>query len=420
MSRIALLIDQDGPFTRAAVLVDDRLTDLHIDRSDRPSLLGHVFLGRVERIANSLEGAFVDLGGVTGLLVAGDARKPDGSRPAKRPNRIGGLLRTGQSILVQVKADAIGDKGPSLTMDVALPGRFLVHTPFSPDVAVSKRLGTGPERAALADRARALLSAAGLPANDSPANGSLQGGWILRAGAAGASDEALSRDAMSLHTRWSAVAQAVSSGPPRLLCPGPDAFARAVIELGATPPDAVIVDGGPLDGGALHRRVAAWFQERAPELSPRLTRHTPPGRLFDQRDLDTAIADLLDRRVALPRGGSLVIEPTEALTVIDVNAGDRANPLDVNLDAAAEIARQLRLRNIGGIIVVDFVNLRARSDADRVLAALTRAVDSDPLQTQVYGMSKLGLVELTRARRGSALSALLSSPITGVPITGVA
>ncbi len=392
MSRIELLIDQDGPLTRAAVLADGRLTDLHIDHADRPSLLGHVFLGRVERIVTGLEGAFVDLGGgVSGLLIAADARNPDGSRPKQRPERIGALLRAGQSIIVQVKADAHGAKGPSLTMDVTLPGRFLIHAPFGRDVAVSKRLGTGPARAALSQRVQALVSGSG---------------WIVRAGAASASDAALTLDAEALILLWRGVqTDAAKGGPPRLLRPGPDAPARALIEQSGAALDAILIDGE-----ALARRVTGWCDDRAPDLSPLIARHAPPTRLFDLRDLDGAIADLLDVRVALPRGGSLVIERTEALTVIDVNAGERGNPLDVNLDAAAEIARHLRLRNIGGIIVVDFVNMRARSDAERVLAALADAVDGDPTQTQVYGMSKLGLVELTRARRGTPLATLLSPP----------
>ncbi|MDQ2102290.1 ribonuclease E/G, partial [Azospirillum isscasi] len=168
-----ILIDRDGPLTRAAVLTGGRLTDLYIDHAARPSLLGHVFLGRVERIATGLDGAFVDLGtGKSGLLSALDARGPKG-RPKAKGERIGNLLRTGQSVLVQVKADATGAKGPSLTMDITLPGRFLVHAPLGRDVAVSKRLGSGPERAELARRIQDIASGAG---------------WIVRAGAATAPD----------------------------------------------------------------------------------------------------------------------------------------------------------------------------------------------------------------------------------------
>ena len=410
MNRLELLVDRDGPLTRAAVLADGRLTDLHIDHADRPSLLGAVILGRVERIATGLNGAFIDLGGgLSGLLPAADVRRPvldDDSpqsrshpRPGSKPASIGALLRTGQPVVVQVKADAAGAKGPSLTMDITLPGRFLVHAPLGRDIAVSKRLGTGPERAALARRIEELVTGAG---------------WIVRAGAAQVSDDLLAAESEALHLQWRAIRDDARAGSaPRLLHPGPDAPTRALIEQGAAAPDSIIVDdpapaGGIAIGeGPLLSTLRGWCDRHAPDLLPRLTAHRAFQRLFDLRDLDSAIAELLDVRVPLPLGGSLVIERTEALTVVDVNAGERGNPVDVNIDAAAEIARQLRLRNVGGIVVVDFVNMRSRGDAERVLAALSQAVESDPVQTQVYGMSKLGLVELTRARRGTPMASLL-------------
>ncbi|HYF87395.1 ribonuclease E/G [Azospirillum sp.] len=410
MNRLELLVDRDGPLTRAAVLADGRLTDLHIDHADRPSLLGAVILGRVERIATGLNGAFIDLGGgLSGLLPATDVRRPvldDDSpqsrshpRPGSKPAAIGALLRAGQPVVVQVKADAAGAKGPSLTMDVTLPGRFLVHAPLGRDIAVSKRLGSGPERAALGRRIEELVTGAG---------------WIVRAGAAQVSDDLLAAESEALHLQWRAIRDDARAGSaPRLLHPGPDAPTRALIEQGAAAPESIIVDdpapaGGIAVGeGPLLSALRGWCDRHAPDLLPRLTAHRASQRLFDLRDLDSAIAELLDVRVPLPLGGSLVIERTEALTVVDVNAGERGNPVDVNIDAAAEIARQLRLRNVGGIVVVDFVNMRGRGDAERVLAALSHAVESDPVQTQVYGMSKLGLVELTRARRGTPLAALL-------------
>lgn len=410
MNRLELLVDRDGPLTRAAVLADGRLTDLHIDHADRPSLLGAVMLGRVERIATGLNGAFIDLGGgLSGLLPAADVRRPvldDDSpqsrshpRPGSKPAAIGALLRAGQPVVVQVKADAAGAKGPSLTMDITLPGRFLVHAPLGRDIAVSKRLGTGPERAALGRRIEELVTGAG---------------WIVRAGAAQVSDDLLAAESEALHLQWRAIRDDARAGSaPRQLHPGPDAPTRALIEQGAAAPESIIVDdpapaGGIAIGeGPLLSALRGWCDRHAPDLLPRLTAHRASQRLFDLRDLDSAIAELLDVRVPLPLGGSLVIERTEALTVVDVNAGERGNPVDVNIDAAAEIARQLRLRNVGGIVVVDFVNMRGRGDAERVLAALSHAVESDPVQTQVYGMSKLGLVELTRARRGTPLAALL-------------
>ncbi|MCW2244404.1 ribonuclease E/G [Azospirillum canadense] len=401
---LEILVDRDGPLTRAAVLTDGRLTDLYIDHAERPSLLGHVFLGKVERIATGLDGAFVDLGdGVSGLLSGGDVRGPKG-RPRGRDERIGTLLRTGQPVLVQVKTDAVGPKGPSLTMDITLPGRFLVHAPLGRDVAVSKRLGSGPERAELARRIQGIASGSG---------------WIVRAGAAAADDGLLAAESDALHLAWRTLSAAAERGPvPAHLLPGPDAPRRALIEHGAADVERIIVDDA-----ALARDLAAWCADRAPDLEDRIAPHDPrplaamiggstvgAKRLFDLRDLDAEIAALLGIRVPLDGGGSLVIERTEAMTVVDVNAGERGNPLDVNLEAAVEIARQLRLRNVGGIVVVDFVNMRNRGDAERLLNALSRAVEDDPAQTQVYGLSKLGLVEMTRARRGTALADLLARP----------
>ncbi|WP_035678277.1 ribonuclease E/G [Azospirillum brasilense] len=394
-----ILIDRDGPLTRAAVLTGGRLTDLYIDYAERPSLLGHVFLGRVERIATGLDGAFVDLGtGKSGLLSALDARGPKG-RPKAKGERIGNLLRTGQTVLVQVKADATGAKGPSLTMDITLPGRFLVHAPLGRDVAVSKRLGSGPERTELARRIQDIAPGAG---------------WIVRAGAAPAPDGLLAAESDALHLAWRSIRDAAErGGGPSLLLTGPDAPRRALIEHGATAPSRIIVDDA-----ALARDLAEWCADRAPDLEERVEPFdarflAAPSdgrqRLFDLRDLDAEIETLLGTRVPLSGGGSLVIERTEAMTVVDVNAGERGNPLDVNLEAAAEIARQLRLRNAGGIVVVDFVNMRNRGDAERLLNALSRAVEDDPAQTQVYGLSKLGLVEMTRARRGTALAELLGT-----------
>ncbi|AWK88653.1 ribonuclease E/G [Azospirillum thermophilum] len=387
MSGVEIVIDRDGPLTRAAVLTDRRLTDLYIDHDARPSLLGSVFRGRVERIATGLDGAFIDLGtGKSGLLTVSDVRGPKG-----RVERIGSALRTGQPVLVQVKADAVGAKGPSLTMDVTLPGRFLVHAPLGRDIAVSKRLGSGPVRAQLAHRIQALVPGAG---------------WILRAGAAEAADGLLAAESEALHLTWRAITQTMTAGTaPALLHPGPTAPVRALIEHGTPAPERIVVDGD-----ALATALRRWCGDAAPDLEPLVIRHDAAGRLFDHHDLDSAIAALLETRVPLSAGGSLVIERTEALTVVDVNAGERGNPLDVNLEAAAEIARQLRLRNVGGIVVVDFVNMRHRSDQERVLNALSHAVEGDPAQTQVYGMSKLGLVEMTRARRGTALAALLAAP----------
>lgn len=378
-----ILIDRAGPLTRAAVLTGGRLTDLHVDHAERPSLLGAVFVGTVERIATGLDAAFVQLGqGRPGLLSAADARGPKG-----RVDRIGTVLRAGQPVLVQVKADAAGAKGPVLTMDITLPGRFLVHAPRMRGISLSKRLPAGSARADVLRRVEAAVRG---------------DGWIARASAATADPELVACEADALVAAWRTIETAAGGPGPARLHPGPDAVRRVLIEHGTPTPAAIRVDGPDLPGG-----VARVCAERAPDLAGRVHRHTGDPALFEAHDLNDAIDALLSPRVPLAGGASLVIERTEALTVVDVNAGERGNALDVNLEAAAEIARQLRLRNLGGIVVVDFINMKGRGDGERLLGALTRAVEDDPAQAHVYGMSALGLVEMTRTRRGAALADVL-------------
>jgi ribonuclease G len=395
--KIEILIDRAGPLVRAAVVEDGHLTDLHIDSDDRPSRLGAIVLGRVERIVTALNGAFVDIGGPSaGLLNAADLRtSAPASRKAARvdASRIGTLLRTGQSVLVQIKAEPGGGKGPNLTMDTTLPGRFLVFTPFKPGISISRRIAHGEAKGRLTQTIAGITSGLG-------------GGWIVRAGAMNAAPELLAAEAEALAVTWRRIEQQVGSTAPLPLLPGPTAPLRAVIEQGGRPICRILV----ADPGIL-ADLTAWAVDTAPDIAPLIERHAGPERLFDRHDLEGEIGRLTSRHVALPGGGGLVIDRTEALTVIDVNGGERPNVLSTNLDAADEIARQLRLRNIGGIVIVDFINLSGRgfeSGGQRVLDALAHATADDPSGVNVYGMSKLGLVELTRARRGPALADLLA------------
>ena len=389
MTAAELLIHRSDALLRAAVVADGRLTDLHIDRDDRTApQAGSVWLGRVERIAAGLNAAFVDLGtGKAGLLGLSDVRLSNRARPEPK-TAIGTVLRCGQAVLVQVKAEAVGAKGPTLAMDISLPGRFLVHAPFRQGVAVSKRAGGGAVREALTKRLQALT---------------VGDGWIARSGSEAVSEDALIvAESEHLALAWRALEQrAGQGGPPGCLHPGPDAARRAVIGHGARPLHSVAIEAPADWRGAF----TTWCAEAAPDLAPRL--EPVSARLYERHDLDGQIAALARPQVALSGGAGLVIERTEALVAIDVNGGERGNPLAVNLEAAAEIARQLRLRNLGGIVVVDFVSMPKRGDGERLLAALGAAVRDDPVQTEVYGLSRLGLVELTRARRGPALAELL-------------
>lgn len=381
--RRRLLIDQRGPLRRCAMLSDGILTDLALDHTERPAWLGAIVLGRVTRVVAGLDAAFVEFGNsVPGFLSAADVR------PGRRDARIGQLLRTGQMVVAQVKADAHDGKGAVLTMDLSLPGRFLVHTPLGDGIHISKRLGKGPDVQSLRQRLSATLPN--------------QGGWIVRAEAMQTAPALVLGEAEALVADAYKVQRAATGTAPATLLPPPDAIRRALVELPRDGLTEIVVEGQEMLAA-----VKAAAMALAPDLLPLITPHKGLRPLFDQGDVDSAITALTDRRVDLGQGGSLVIDRTEALTVIDVNGGERGNPLATNLDACLEIARQLRLRNVGGIVVVDFVNMARAGDREAVIQRLSSAVADDPVATHVYGMSRLGLVEVTRARRGPPLADLL-------------
>lgn len=353
-----VVADQTATLRRAAVLDGDgRLIDLYLDRLDRPTLTGAVFRARVDQILKDRNAVFVGLGdGRRGMLAAADLRPV----PPK-DGGVGTALRAGQTIIVQVKTDPQGDKAAVVSMDVSLTGRCLVYLPLGRGVLASKRLGLTPE----ARKALRAAFAAWLPTD---------GGWIIRGGGAGAPRDLLAAEAAALQEQWRAIAAAASvgGGGPALLRPPPDAAARALDDYGDALPAPAGGDG------------SAGF------------------------DFDAALTALARPQAPLEGGGELVIETTAALTAIDVNAAARGNPLTVNLAAAAETARQLRLRNIGGAVLVDFINMKNRGDQERVQARLTQATADDPAQTDIYGFTRLGLLEMSRARRGAGLAELLA------------
>lgn len=334
----------------AALDADGRAVDLRVDRLDRPTLEDGIFLARVEQFLKNRNAAVVSLGAFgRGMLAAADAR------PVPSPERpLGAILRAGQLIIVQVKADALGDKAATVTMDVVLTGRLLACAALGRGVAVSRRLAV--------DAAARQAMRDGL-ARRAPR----EVGWIVRAAAAGASDVALDAEAARLAALWRDVAaEAAQGGEPRLLRPPPD---------------------------ALERLQTAYDAPTAPP---------PPSFEFA-----ALLATLTRPQVALPNGGRLIIEPTAALTAVDVDGG-AGDALSVNLAAADELARQLRLRNLGGVVMADFIRLKARGDQEKLLARLRAAVADDPMQTDVYGLTRLGLAEMTRARRGRSLAETLA------------
>lgn len=414
-----MLIDCSSRHRRAAVVQNGVLTDLYIDRlgPDRSGRLplreGAVCLGRVVRVMPALHAAFIDLGGgLEGYLAQADIR------PRPEPGaRIGQCLRGGALVLVQVKSEGVGGKEPVLTMDIAFSGRFLVRAPFAAGVAMSRRLGVETLREAARERLAGL---------------GLVDGWIARAGVGKAEDGQLTAEAGALNGLWQTVAAAAArGGRAGVLWPGHDAARRALVDRGIRPLDTIL-----LSDAAEADTLGRWCAAAAPELAGRL-RRVDDAHLFDRHDLEGRIAALCQPRVPLPDGGSLMIEPTEAMTVVDVNGGNEGNALTVNLRAAEEIARQIRLRHLGGIIVVDFVSMggrtpaggggsggggakaaggRRRDHGERLLAALRTAVSDDPAPVQIYGLSRLGLVEMTRTRRGPSLTELLAGGGAGAGV----
>jgi ribonuclease E/ribonuclease G len=357
MSGRLMLVESDSAGLRAALLVDGVLKALEIDRAAHPTRVGATVTAKIDRT-------------VTGLGII--LKLPDGSEALLSDNKA--QMRDGEMLLVQISSTSRGEKLPGARRSISLTGPSLIHLPFESGVSFSRRLDAMPEQ-------RKALEArlAGSP-----------GGWIVRRTALNIAPSDLDAEIAEL----GAAGARLRVGEGAL--PAPDAFARLAADHAVPAPHCIFVSG--LAG---ERAVERWCMAFMPSLLPRIARHE--GRvpsLFDLHDLDEAIAMLAHSRVDLAGGGSLVIERTEALTAIDVNAGTEVNAVSVNLAAAMEIARQLMLRHIGGIVVIDFISMSKLRDRERVTAALALALAEDPAQTHILPMSAFGLVEMTRERRG--------------------
>jgi ribonuclease E/ribonuclease G len=351
------LVESTQVGLRAALVEDRWLQAIEIDRAARPTRVGSVTIATVVRAVHGI-GTFLKLNDGAELLL----------------DRGGPAPKAGDEIVVQITRAARGNKAGGASRSVSLPGRGVIHLPNDSGAKLSKRLDT-----ASAKRATLEALVAGKP-----------GGWIFRRTATLIGVADLTAEIATL------AAEGQGAGGQGSGIAAPNAFRRLAIDYGAKAPDRILAAGL-----AAQRAAERWCRAFAPSLEERI--ESVPAGLFDLHDLDDAIAALVEPRVAFPGGGSLVIEPTEALTAIDVNAGPEANALSANLAAAAEIARQLRLRHIGGIIVIDFISMGRERDQDQVMAALKAAVADDPSQTYIIPMSPLGLVEMTRERRGPGL-----------------
>jgi ribonuclease G len=388
MSRIDRLVCHVLPKAFLMALVSDgRLAELQVVRRDKPSRVDGIFLGRLERVMTDLDAAFVDIGiGRAGFLRAEDRSGSDGWPPPGAP------------LLVQVRNDGEGDKGPRLSMNVAVSGRYLVYHPNGSGVTFSRRIEGESER----DRLKAHVE------------GLLEGGIVLRTAAAGATAEVLRADATSVLERWEKIRRlALDIQPPADLSsrvPGErDPIARMLRDHGATLEEVIIDD----------RTMARTLQDQMDRLGEKIRVRWHNGSMpaFDIDDVAGQIDTALAQRIALESGVEVLFEPGETLCAVDVDsasAGGRQGraprrPVEVNLEAAPAIAQQLRLRNLAGAVVIDFVTMRSAYDRDKVQAALAEALAGDPVPTQLYGFTRLGLFELTRARRGPTLAAQLEA-----------
>ena len=394
----AILVDVSPGETRVAFMDAGRLAELMVARGDHRDLTGNIYLGRVEKTLSGIQAAFVDIGlERSGFLAVADAR-PAGEAPdPKARDRITDHVTEGDAVVVQVLKEPVPGKGARLTMRPTLAGRTLVLTPGHPGVRVSRRIDASAECDRLAESIAELAEEGE--------------GYILRTAAAGVGRDAFVRDIEYLRDRWERVVGArAQATPPARIHEEADPVIRTLRDS-AGPGVARVV----FDDAAKLEDARAFCRRLAPELTERLELHSEDVPLFRAHGVEEQIDEALAAAIDLPSGGTIILDETAALCAIDVNTsghsaagGFEETALGTNFEAADEIARQIRLRNLAGLVVVDFVSMRRYENGAAVLERLRGAVADDPCPTQVAGFTRLGLVELTRERRRTSLSHLFT------------
>ncbi|WP_402469101.1 Rne/Rng family ribonuclease [Isoptericola aurantiacus] len=399
VTRSMIVREQDAR-TQIAVLEDGVLVEHYVSQQAQASMVGNVYLGRVQNVLPSMEAAFVDVGkGRNAVLYAGEVNW-DAAGIEGQPRRIEEALKSGDSVLVQVTKDPIGHKGARLTSQVTLAGRYLVFVPGGGMTGISRKL-PDTERSRLKKILRDVVPEGA--------------GVIVRTAAEGASEDELRADVARLQSQWesiTATAEKSSTNAPALLQGEADMAIRVVRDIFNDDFSSLVVQGE-----RSWSEISTYVDELAPDLRERVTRWTGSDDVFAQHRVDEQLAKGMDRKVWLPSGGSLVIDRTEAMTVVDVNTGKftgSGGTLEEtvtrnNLEAAEEIVRQLRLRDIGGIIVIDFVDMVLESNRDLVLRRLVECLGRDRTKHQVAEVTSLGLVQMTRKRVGQGLVEAFSS-----------
>ena len=378
--------------TQIAVLEDDVLVEHYVAQKSQTSMVGNVYVGKVQNVLPSMEAAFVDIGkGRNAVLYAGEVNW-DAVGLEGQPRRIELALKSGDPVLVQVTKDPIGHKGARLTSQISLPGRYVVFVPGGSMTGISRKL-PDTERNRLKKIMRQIIPE--------------DAGVIVRTAAEGASEEELTRDVERLTAQWEKIQKSQKSrSAPVALSQEPDIAIKVVRDVFNEDFTSLVVEGGKV-----YDDVHSYVSEVAPDLLERVTRHVGEKDVFAKHRIDEQLLKAMDRKVYLPSGGSLVIDRTEAMTVVDVNTGKftgsggslEETVTKNNLEAAEEIVRQLRLRDIGGIIVIDFIDMVLEANRDLVLRRLVECLGRDRTKHQVAEVTSLGLVQMTRKRVGQGL-----------------
>jgi ribonuclease E len=394
-----MVVRESRDRTQVAVLEDGVLVEHYVTKASATSYVGNVYQGRVQNVLPSMEAAFVDIGkGRNAVLYAGEVNY-DASSLEGRPQRIEQALKSGQSVLVQVTKDPMGSKGARLTSQISLPGRYLVYVPEGKMTGISRKL-PDTERSRLKSVLKRVTPEGA--------------GVIVRTAAEGADEAELTRDVARLAAQWDNITKrAASASPPALLYSEPDLVVRVIRDVFNEDFTSVVVQGEDE-----WDTIEAYVEHVAPDLRERLRRWTEDGDVFSAYRVDEQLAKAIERKVWLPSGGSLVFDRTEAMVVIDVNTGKftgaggnlEETVTRNNLEAAEEIVRQLRLRDLGGIIVIDFIDMVLESNRDLVLRRLLECLGRDRTKHQVAEVTSLGLVQMTRKRVGQGLVEVFSEP----------
>jgi ribonuclease E len=407
VDRTMVVRSKDGKI-QIGVLEDGVLVEHYVAKASEASLIGNVYLGKIQNVLPSMEAAFVDIGrGRNAVLYSGEVDW-ELAETGNQPRRIELALKSGDTVLVQVTKDPVGQKGARLTSQVSLPGRYLVYVPNGSMNGISRKLPDS-ERARLKKILKEILPE--------------DAGVIVRTAAEGATEEQLTLDVQRLQQQWEEISKKVEKGQaPVLLHSEPDLLVKIVRDVFNEDFQKMVISGEDA-----REVIEEYLKSVAPDLLERVSKYDGGKDIFDEYRVGEQIAKALERKVYLPSGGSLVIDRTEAMTVVDVNTGKfvgsggnlEETVTKNNLEAAEEIVRQLRLRDIGGIIVVDFIDMVLESNRDLVSRRLMECLSRDRTKHQVAEVTSLGLVQMTRKKLGIGLLEAFSEPCEACASRGV-